>query len=236
MAVYPARIPRDDIPLTPTHAFYIIHQKHQIQIFSLTSSISSLYSHEKGPNLQAANELIHHDESRPVPVYTLKKGNLFGTHLTARDFEGKEVAEWNHPIWTLHAGKTIIKFSGVAEDGKLEGEEVMVQLAGSGRKAESFVHANTTFVWEIEPHYHTHKTLYRIIDLPAPAQPPEQQKRLIADFSQVSSNVFDGLLVVDAREIEDLVGILTLCAVLEGPAKEETSDVLGSMAFAGLMG
>lgn len=236
MAVFPAKIPVDESsPLKPTHAFYITHQKHQIQVQSLTEHLSDLYTREKGPNLHAARDLIE-VANPPAVSYTLKKENLFGSHVIAKDGDGKEVAEWKHPIWTLKAGLTIIKFLPGSEGPDSKEEEVKIQLAGSGRKAESFVHNDVTFIWEIEQHYHGHKLLYKVLELPAPAQPPEKQKQLIADFTQRTSHNFDGLLVIDAREIEDLVGILTLCAVLEGPAKEEGSDVLGSMAFAGLMG
>jgi hypothetical protein len=38
---------------------------------------------------------------------------------------------------------------------------------------------------------------------------------VIADFTQPGPHDYDGLLVLDANEIDDLTAIITLCAILE---------------------
>lgn len=57
--------------------------------------------------------------------------------------------------------------------------------------------------------------IVKVIDMPAPAQPPKQQKMAIAVYTQPGSHNSDGLLVLDAKEIDELLCVLTLCAFLE---------------------
>jgi len=99
-------------PLKPTHALSITHTKHgQIIIQDLTSSLPILFAPTTGLAIEAATKLINATPAPPV-LYTLKKENLLGTHLTATDKEGKEVAEWKNPILSFHASKVSIKFLG----------------------------------------------------------------------------------------------------------------------------
>jgi hypothetical protein len=107
-------------PLTPTHALSITHTKHHtIIIQDLTPSISSLFSSKDGLAIEEATKLI---DATPAPptLYTLKKENLLGTHLTVHDKEGKEVAEWKNPILSFRAGKVTIKFLGEQEQKTVE--------------------------------------------------------------------------------------------------------------------
>lgn len=84
--------------------------------------------------MSEAHKLALLDEERPEVAYTMKKENLFGTHLVARQGgeSGKELAEWKSPFLSLSGGGTTkIKFLEGSEDGK---GEVKVKLAG--RRAE----------------------------------------------------------------------------------------------------
>lgn len=97
-------------PLTPTHALSITHTKHgQIIIQDLTPSLPSLFSPSTGLAVEEATKLIDGTPAPPT-LYTLKKENFLGTHMTVHDKEGKEIAEWKNPILSLHAGKVTIKF------------------------------------------------------------------------------------------------------------------------------
>jgi hypothetical protein len=107
-------------PLTPTHALSITHTKHHtIIIQDLTPSLSTLFSAKDGLAIDEATKLI---DATPAPptLYTLKKENLLGTHLTVHDKDGKEVAEWKNPILSFHAGKVTIKFLGEQEQKIVE--------------------------------------------------------------------------------------------------------------------
>jgi hypothetical protein len=105
-----------------------------------------------------------------------------------------------------------------------------------------------TYVWEMEPHKHTQKSLFKVrlpsnppapppntplsVPLPTITSPPlvpvlipptqvihadsDSKKKIeIARFSQPTASNKDGVLVLDSREIDALLGILTVCAMLE---------------------
>jgi hypothetical protein len=116
----PETVPIDTSkPLKPTHALSITHTKHHtIIIQDLSPSLSSLYSKD-GLAIEEATKLV---DATPAPptLFTIKKENLLGTHLTVHDQEGKEVAEWKNPILSLHASKVTIKFLGEQEQKTVE--------------------------------------------------------------------------------------------------------------------
>lgn len=225
-------------PLTPTHALSIIHTKHHtILIQELTPHLPELFTATSNLSLEAGQKLI---ESTPAPpnLFTLKKENLLGTHLTVHDKEGKEVAEWRNPVLSLHAAKITIKFL----DG--EGEKaVEVIPVGNEKISESFTLNNTTYVWEAESKHHQYKHLYKIIENTTSAPNTEasssnetpipasitKKAREVARYAQKHGHGHghhgkEGLLVIDSGEIEELVGVLTLCAMLEQVHKEERTD------------
>ena len=101
--------------LKPTHALSITHTKHHIiLVHDLSASLTDLFSPKDGISLDNASKFVAATLA-PKMVYTIKKENLLGTHLTARDEAEKEVAEWKNPLLSLYATKVVIKF--------LDGEE-----------------------------------------------------------------------------------------------------------------
>jgi hypothetical protein len=119
-------------PLTPTHAVSITHTKHHtILIQDLTPSLSSLFSPSTGLAIEEATKLI---DATPAPptLFTIKKENLLGSHMTVHDKEGKEVAEWKNPILSLHAAKVTIKFL----NGEVGQKTVEVNPIGHDRISE----------------------------------------------------------------------------------------------------
>jgi hypothetical protein len=106
--------------LKPTSALSITHTKHHtIIVQDLTSSLDTFFSQSSGLSLESATHLLSTTPAPPT-LYTLKRENLLGTHLTVKDREGKELAEWKNPILSLHAAKIAIKFLGE------EGEKTVV--------------------------------------------------------------------------------------------------------------
>jgi hypothetical protein len=230
-------------PLAPTHALSITHTKHHtILIQDLTPFLSSLFSPSTGLAIEEATKLIDGTPAPPT-LYTLKKENLLGSHMTVHDKEGKEVAEWKNPILSLHAGKVTIKFL----DGEAGQKTVEVNSIGHDRISESFDLNKKTYVWEAESKHHQHKHLYEISEtMPTPAgategststpetqttaKPITKRAREVARYSQKHVHGHghaggkEGLLVIDSGEISDLVGVLTLCAMLEQVHKEERFD------------
>jgi hypothetical protein len=43
----------------------------------------------------------------------------------------------------------------------------------------------------------------------------EEEKKEVARYAQRSSHEHEGLLVLDGREVDELVVVLTVCAILE---------------------
>ncbi|KUJ17678.1 uncharacterized protein LY89DRAFT_58922 [Mollisia scopiformis] len=241
----PTQIPISiDSQLTPTKAYYLLHHKHTTSVLSLTPHLPTLYTPTEGLSLIAASNLATSSgEPFPPVLYTLKKENLFGTHFTAKDDKGIEVAEWKSPILSLHMGTTQITFlhpdqhsdestltpipSGMqieatptVEHHEVNGEMVQVRPVGVGRRAEDFVKDGMRYIWEVERHKHEHKNLHKVIH----AESPTPSKILIASFAQPSPHSKDGLLVLDSRELDPLTGILTLCAMLESRIAEGDGD------------
>jgi len=223
---------------SPSRAFYLKHQKHDASIVDLTPDLAKVFESTLTPslNLTAAQDLLIpalNKTSTPQVIYTIHKENLLGTHMVVKDAEKKEVAEWKIPILTLHMGRTTITFlhperhqeappaaGGVqrvedvtgTEGRKEEAETLQVTPTGVlGKKAEEFTKDGIRYIWEVEKHKHERKTLYKVIH----SDSNTPSKIDIAHFVQPSTHTKDGLLVLDAREIDALTGILTLAAMLE---------------------
>jgi len=219
-------------PLKPTHALSITHTKHKtIIIQDLSPSLPSLFT-TNGLVIDEATKLI---DATPAPptLYTLKKENLLGTHLTVHDKEGKEIAEWNNPILTLHAGKITIKFLGE------EPNTVTVKPLSHERVSESFELNNKTYIWEAESKHHEFKHLYEVTEETKTAPPPEaptsapegeavappiittKKAREVARYVQKHVHGHghaggkEGLLVIDSAAVGELIAALTLIALLE---------------------
>ena len=128
--IKPEFIPLDlSTPLSPTHAFFITQTKHQTFILDLTPSLSSLFS-LPSINLTAATNLATASPSPPT-IYTLRKENLLGTHLSVKDGEEKGVAEWKSPILSLHMGRTTVTFHHNERE-----ETVEIKPTSVGRRSE----------------------------------------------------------------------------------------------------
>jgi len=128
----PESIPIDTTaPLSPTHAFHIQYIKSSISILDLSPHLATIFSSEEGPSFEKAQALT--TPSAP-PVYTLKKNNLLGTHVSVTSGEGKDIAEWRSPIISLKMGTTAIKILPSELNG--EAENVEIKPVGIGRRAE----------------------------------------------------------------------------------------------------
>ena len=136
MSIKPETIPVDtDYPLSPTRAFYIQHNKATTSVFSLTDSLPLVYSHANGSDVEKGHALATETPSPPI-VYTMKRENFFGTHLVARDEDGKDIAEWKSPFISLYAGTTKIKFLENVDGEETKGTEIKVKPASFLKRAE----------------------------------------------------------------------------------------------------
>ncbi|KAH8808806.1 hypothetical protein F5884DRAFT_858327 [Xylogone sp. PMI_703] len=224
--------------LTPNRALAIhlsaslsTHQLSKIQ--DVTSYLPILFSEKHGittENLLSAHKVCI--ISPPPPLrYTLEKQNLIGTHLAVLDAEGNEVAEWKHPVlsFSRSAGEIVqVKFprgGGEAElmemrrlvegrDGEYKEREYVHSVPAAHlrpRHAESFVKDGIAFLWEAEQDTKHQKALFKVVH----DGHGKTRKREVARFAQQSAHEKEGLLVFDSREVDELVVVLTICAMLE---------------------
>ncbi|KAH6665612.1 hypothetical protein B0J14DRAFT_660323 [Halenospora varia] len=189
-------------PLIPTRALAIhfppplkTHQPSQIQ--DLTPRMSTLWTAASG--ITDENLLSAHKASivSPPPQvrYTLEKQNMLGTHLAILDAEGTEIAGWNHPILSF-GGKTTIKFPH-AGDGK---ESMEIKKVGDTQERRRCLLKKES------------STFGRVIENEAVGK----VKREVARYAQRSAHEREGLLVMDGAEVDEMVAVLTVCAMAEG--------------------
>ncbi|KUJ07096.1 uncharacterized protein LY89DRAFT_743097 [Mollisia scopiformis] len=219
-------------PLDPTRALSIqlpapLKTHHPSHIQDLTPHLSTLFSR----NLGITNEhlLSAHKASiifpKPVVRYTLEKQNLLGTHLAILDGVGNEIATWKSPILSLGIGssKTEIKFPGQSQ--MLEVKKVIETkeneklgynrdhgLHHRHRYAERFVKDGTTYFWEAEP-----ESCHQLALMEVFADNRDGiMKKEVARYAQKSAHEREGLLVLNGTEVDELIVVLTLCALLDG--------------------
>lgn len=225
-------------PLNPTRALAIhlpapLKTHHPSQIQDLTPRLPQLFSWNLGitdENLLSAHKasIVH---PHPQVRYTLETQNLLGTHLAILDVEGNEIAWWKRPVLCFFtgSGKTEIEFLG--EDKKLEIKKVTEskgkEKAGythvrrengfhhHHRHAERFVKDGTTYFWEAEPEAEHQLALLKVFG----DDRDGIIKKEVARYAQRSAHEREGLLVLDGREVDELLVVLTLCAMLEAKDK-----------------
>jgi hypothetical protein len=217
------------LPQTPTHAYLITHTqkaaKKDTEIHDLSSQISAVYSASAGPSLSDATSQV---ASNPTPpVYTLHKDNLLGTHFTLRDGEGTEVAEWKNPVASVHFGHRVqMRFMDPEHKG-VEGH-----LEGW---SESFTNEMTKYMWEIDPVKEELQMLFKITGPPT-SKAPDGEKLLVAIFAAEKAHVPSGLLVLNQGEIDPLLCLLTLCALLDAPKSQGRIDRVAEFMISAVIG
>ena len=98
------------------------------------------------------------------------------------------------------------------------------------RHAESFVKDGIAFLWEAEPEALYQKALFKVfftagngwfwrLVLIHPKvvydENGKARKREVARFGQQNPKDKEGLLVLDSREVDELIVVLTICAMVE---------------------
>jgi len=185
----------------PLHTKSII--KGEIQVLDLTPCLLEGYTTDLGISPDFLKEASKIASSPPIPekVFTLKKGNLIGSHLAISDKDGNNVADLKSPI--LSIGATTLTFPDGSENSS---HPIEIKPLGIGHRAESFVKDSVTCTWENERFKIENKTLARIID---------SEKMEVARYSQKRGRDNEGVLVLDAREVGELVSVLTCVEVLQ---------------------
>ncbi|KAE8447082.1 hypothetical protein EG329_011066 [Mollisiaceae sp. DMI_Dod_QoI] len=217
-------------PLEPTRALAIhlpapLKTHHPSQIQDLTPRLPTLFSRTLG--IADENLLSAHKASimspQPQIRYTLEKQNLLGTHLAILDVEGNEIADWKQPVLSLGIGNSKMEIRFPGEGEKLEIKRVtgstdkgkvghgLGYSHGLRHQAERFVKDGTTYFWEAKPEANHQLALLKVFG----DDRDGIVKKEVARYGQRSAHEKEGLLVLDGREVDELVVVLTLCAMLE---------------------
>jgi hypothetical protein len=91
-------------------------------------------------------------------VFTFKKENLTGSHLTASGKGGNHVTDWKSPI--LSMGTTTLTFQNGSEHSS---HPIEIKPLGVGRRAERFVKDSVMYTWENERFKIENKSLIKAI-------------------------------------------------------------------------
>ncbi|KAH7386386.1 hypothetical protein BKA64DRAFT_142482 [Cadophora sp. MPI-SDFR-AT-0126] len=195
-----------DTPFKPTRAFYIQRLTSDTHITSLTPSLNDIFSPETCISIDIATKLV--TSTVITPAYAIKNTNLLGTRVSVTNEVGEQIAEMKCPLWSWNMGTTTIVIVGAG--GGDQGEVVEIKPVGFGRRAQVFKRGGVTYFWDVEPHKHEHKSLYKVIE----SSDVGPKKVEVARYVQENTRTKKGVLVLDSGGVETLVGILTICAVL----------------------
>jgi len=123
---------------------------------------------------------------------------MLGTHYLLKDRAGNEVAEWKSGI--LSFGRTSFKFPQGSEHA---GEEFDIKPVSTWKRAEAFVKDGITYTWDVDKSHHEHRTLSKVVD---------GEKMEVARYAQKHVHDKEGLLLLNGKEVDEMVAVLTLCA------------------------
>jgi hypothetical protein len=71
---------------------------------------------------------------------------------------------------------------------------------------KAFVKDGVTYIWDVQKTHHEHKALSKVV---------EGEKVEIARYTQKHSHDKEVVLMINGKEADDLVAVLTICAMLE---------------------
>lgn len=194
------------ITLRPTRILYIVPQSGWAQdtkILDLTAQPHDSYPDDLTPEFKASAKRLASSTPPLAPIFTLTRAHWYSSsRLTVTDSAGTQLAEWHSPIMAY--GATHIRFSA---DSPHCSHELEVKPLKIGRRAQSFVNNSTTYVWETGGRFKSGRmSLYKAIGA----------KKIEAARYESDSGTFiaGGLLVLETREVDELVALLTCMAVL----------------------
>ncbi|KAI9764173.1 MAG: hypothetical protein M1840_008655 [Geoglossum simile] len=192
-------------PLNPTRTYYIKPHSSftkNIEILNLTPHLAISYD---SPDFPAHAKTIAKTSSF-TPSLTVQKQNLFGTSYGIFENGGngdREIGTWRASCFST--GKSHINF--LDEDGKGRHDITLEKLPGMRlfSRDEVFVFNSVQYLWTYESWYCSNRiALYKML--------PGGEKQLVGRFWQGWDWRTGGTFVMDARELDDAVGVIT-CVV-----------------------
>jgi hypothetical protein len=194
------------ITLRPTRILYIVPQSgwaRDTMILDLTAQLHASYPDNLSPEFKASAKRLASSTPPIAPIFTLTRAHWYSSsRLTVTDTAGAQLAEWHSPLMAY--GVTRIRFPA---DSPHCGHALDVKPLGVGRRAQSFINNSVMCAWETGGRFKSGRmSLYKAIGA----------KKVEAARYESDSGTFiaGGLLVLDTREVDELVALLTCLAVL----------------------
>ena len=198
-------LPLDSTPLRPDRVFWVTPHNYftkAIKVLDLTPLVQTQYTGMSDAYKNEVKEVVK--KSAPEPTYVLTRENWVGRKYSVTDSSGGSVADWKHP-WTS-VGTATLTFP---DDSPHCSHPVELKNKCWGRRTETFVVDSATFMWKPDSLFASHNmTLYKALG---------EKKVEVGKYSQKWWGVFltGGILVLDTRELDELIGVLSLAAVLK---------------------
>ncbi|EON68786.1 hypothetical protein W97_08044 [Coniosporium apollinis CBS 100218] len=202
----PAVLPTDEkAPLQPNQTFYIVPHTgftKVIQVLDLTPQIKERipYNGFTDAYKEAVKELAKN--SPPEPTYTITRQNWVASRMIVTSASGAELAAWKAPHWS--PGTTTLTFP---RNSPHCSHTIEMKPVGFWHRSEHFVKDSVTYTWEMESKLTSSAfTLLKIIG---------QKKVEVARYAQSFGFTTGGTLILDSREVDELVVVLTCAAMLK---------------------
>ena len=206
------------VSLQPTRIFYIqklTGQGHS-SIRDFTAQLQSSYRFDLDSEFLDLAQLVQNANPATQPVWQLSRERWYSNSklaVAAPNFSGERiiVANWHSPIMAM--GTTKISF----KDASVSAHNITVEPVAVTSRAQGFVKDSLPYLWEASLTAANVKgtgrgtfSLFR-----SPSSESGSKKVEIAKYQSMSGKCeIGGVLVLDEREINPLVAVLTLLAVL----------------------
>lgn len=200
-------IPIDEaITLRPTRILYIVPQSgwaRDTKVLDLTAQLHGSCTDNITPEVQASARRAATSSPPPESLFTLTRPHWYSSsRLNATGFDGAGLAEWHSPIMSY--GLTRIRFPDHSPHCS---HPLEVKPLSVARRAQSFVNDSRPYVWEAQERFKSGRmSLYKVV---------AGKKIEVAKYESDSGGfTVGGLLVLETREVDELVALLTCMAVL----------------------
>lgn len=194
------------ITLRPTKILYIVPQSgwaRDTTILDLTSQLHSSYHDKITSELKASAKRLANSSPPTEPIFTLTRAHWYSSsRITVTDAAGVQLAEWYSPL--MGYGVTHISFP---QDSPHCSHALEVKPLSVARRAQTFVNNSATYAWETGGRFKSGRmSLFKAV---------VAKKIEVARYeSDTGGFIAGGLLVVETREVDELVALLTCMAVL----------------------
>jgi hypothetical protein len=198
-------LPQESPNFAPTHTFWLTPHSpftRSILVYDLTTDISTPYT-GLSPAYKAAIQKALKDHS-PTPYCTITRQNWLGSRYTITDSQSTHICDWKHP-WSS-VGEAVLTFPA---DSTHSSHAISLKNKRWGLRTEVFVVDSVPYEWASDSLFVSQNmTLYTVL---------RDQRVEVGKFANRwwGSWSTGGVLVVDARKVDDLVAVMSLAVVLK---------------------